>query len=116
MGENKRFFWEELCCNLPKNEQEKIAKHVREINFSSKEIPEIAEQSPAICLIQENQEFMLEEIEPTNNLMEDFQNQVYTYMMDKRKRRKDKANIFQEVDIRKDEYVQAKENIKGKQK
>lgn len=81
---------------------------MREINVSSKEIPEIAEQK--------NQEFMLEEIEPTNNLMEDFQNQVYTYMMDKRKRRKDKANIFQEVDIRKDEYVQAKENIKGKQK
>ncbi|XP_065944337.1 probable DNA double-strand break repair Rad50 ATPase [Magallana gigas] len=63
--ERTKDFFEELCCNLPKDEQEKVEKRVREINFSSKEIPEIAEHSSAICLIQENQEFM-----PTNNLMD----------------------------------------------
>lgn len=43
--ERTKDLFEELCCNLPKDEQEKVEKRVREISVSSKEIPEIAEHS-----------------------------------------------------------------------
>lgn len=67
---------------------------------------------PESYWIQENQESLLDEIgtgiiETTLKDLENVPNEVYTSLMDQSKGRKEKAKIFLEFVLRKDEYVLA---------
>lgn len=67
---------------------------------------------PVRCRIQKHQEALLDEIDTeliktTVNRIENVPNEVYTSLMDQSKARKEKAKIFLEFVLIKDEYVLA---------
>ncbi|XP_065944413.1 uncharacterized protein [Magallana gigas] len=101
-----------ICLHLPTEDQEMVITLLKEIIVSSKEVPEAANLGPVRCRIKKHQEALLDEIDTeliktTVNRIENVPNEVYTSLMDQSKGRKEKAKIFLEFVLIKDEYVLA---------